>query len=305
MAILPNLYVVGAMRSGTTSAYRYLSSHPDIFMSSPKEPTYLAFRDQLPHFSGPGDDQFVSNIVPDYDSYTRLFREGSSFRYRGEASATYMYLPAAPRAIGDLTPEAHCLVLLRDPVDRAWSSFQYQRSRGREPFSDFDQALAAEAQRIRRGWSPIWHYYRAGLYSNQLANLFSSVPRNHVSIVLYDTLVSVGASAFLPFLDILGLPHYHNFDADVRHNRSNVSRNTLLDRALASSAWKRALKRRLPGRLRSSISDAQRAREARRGRSAAARATIPDRTSGRLRELYRSDIVRVEALTGLDLSSWK
>src|SRR3954468_23619619 len=111
--MMPNLLVVGAMRSGTTSIYRYLAEHPDIYMSEDKQPHFLAFEGHRPDYRGPGDEAFNTQTVTTLAGYQQLFAPGAGAAYRGEASAMYLYLPAAMAGIARHCPEAHCVAVLR------------------------------------------------------------------------------------------------------------------------------------------------------------------------------------------------
>jgi hypothetical protein len=113
MPTKPNLFIIGAAKSGTTSLHHHLSAHPDIFMSEPKEPGFF---------------------VPEIDYYPRdegwylgLFRDGADARYRGESSTHYTKLPVYPgvvdRMAGFLQAPPRLIYLMRDPVDRAISHY--------------------------------------------------------------------------------------------------------------------------------------------------------------------------------------
>jgi sulfotransferase family protein len=104
----PNLFVVGVERAGTTSLWRYLSAHPDVFMSRVKEPSFLL------------DDPRVA--VPTEAEYLALFA-GRTEPWRGEASPAYFYDAEVPGRIARVAPEARILAILRDPVERAYSAY--------------------------------------------------------------------------------------------------------------------------------------------------------------------------------------
>ena len=82
---LPNLLIVGAAKSGTTSLHEYLKQHPDIFMSNHKEPHFLINNDI-------GKSR-VHRAVIDLQSYQNLFTEGKELKYRGESSVMYLLFP--------------------------------------------------------------------------------------------------------------------------------------------------------------------------------------------------------------------
>lgn len=109
----PNLFVIGAMKSGTTTLYRYLGAHPDVYMSPVKEPM---------HFSRP------ENFGAGHESYLRLFEGAGDEAHVGEASTEYSKRPAREGVAGrlhDFQPRARLIYVLRDPFDRIVSQFKH------------------------------------------------------------------------------------------------------------------------------------------------------------------------------------
>lgn len=110
----PNLFVIGAMKAGTTSLHRYLSSHPDVFMCEPKEPGF--FVPELKYY--PRDEAW----------YRSLFAAAGDARVVGEASTHYAKLPVyggVPERIAAYSPDARFIYVMRDPVERTLSHYWY------------------------------------------------------------------------------------------------------------------------------------------------------------------------------------
>jgi len=108
----PNLFVVGAAKSGTTSLWAHLGAHPDIFMTELKEPH---------HFSRGG--LAAQQLVKDPIEYAALFAGSSGHRYRGEASPSYLWDEESPRRIREAAPDARIVISLRDPIERAHANY--------------------------------------------------------------------------------------------------------------------------------------------------------------------------------------
>lgn len=123
----PNLFVVGAGRSGTTSLWSYLGQHPQIFMSKLKEPHFFS------RYAGP-----QQRYVHDEAEYKSLFRPGRGLPFRGEASPSYLWYPDVPAAIARVQPDSHIVISLRDPVTRAYSGYRLRHRNGidTQPFLD-------------------------------------------------------------------------------------------------------------------------------------------------------------------------
>ena len=92
---------------------------------------------------------------------------GSTGALRLESTPFYLYLPAARRRIAEELPDARLLVVIRDPIDRAYSNWMHLWVDGLEPIGDFVDAWRAEDERVAAGWAPFWHYRRLGRYGEQ------------------------------------------------------------------------------------------------------------------------------------------
>jgi hypothetical protein len=123
---MPNLFLVGSMKSGTTTLHRYLKTHPEIFMTEdPKEPTYFLDRAQLLDVL-PGLEK--RGIWRSVDAYLELFEGAGSCPVVGEASANYARLHrvrGVPKRVADFNPGAKILFIARDPVERTVSNYWY------------------------------------------------------------------------------------------------------------------------------------------------------------------------------------
>jgi len=296
--LLPNLLIVGAMRSGTTTAYRALSEHPEVFMSPWKEPHFLGLEGKRPTYSGPGDDALNRNAVVSASTYQELFRNGVEYPWRGEASATYLYLPAAVRGIRRHTDDPRLVILLRDPVDRAYSAYRYMSGQEREPCDTFAAALADEERRITEGWAPMWHYRRASHYRPQLERLFDAFPSDRVHVALFDDLQDRPREVFASMFAWLGVDD--SFEVPVStSNRSGPARSRALGYLLKSSRMRQRVGRRLPAFVMKPL---------RAAREANVQLADPELTPALRRELigqFRDDIEYVEQLTGRRLPAWK
>lgn len=211
----PDFLIIGAQKAGTTSLYDYLVQHPQIAAARTKE---VHFFDH--HFARGTtwyERQFASR---------RAFRET---RITGEASPFYLLHPRAPERARQLLPDVKLLVVLRNPVDRAFSHYQHNvRKRvwaadktetptPREPLS-FEDALDAEDARLRgeiervgneenyRSRALLLHSYQTrGLYAQQLERWFEVFPRERFFIVENDELAADAQHATARVLTFLGL----------------------------------------------------------------------------------------------------
>ncbi len=119
----PNLFLIGAMKSGTTTLHSLLASHPDIFMCEPKEPCYFVIPEQLKII---WPDLWRKRYWENEKRYLDLFSEVTTERIIGEASTEYTKAPLLtdiPKRIAAFAPEARFIYVMRNPVERTISHF--------------------------------------------------------------------------------------------------------------------------------------------------------------------------------------
>ena len=169
--------VAGAQKSGTTALNYYLKRHPQIALPIKKE---VHFFDK--------DELFAGGNVS-YEPLHEMFRPGRSGTIAGENTPIYIYWrPALPR-IRNYNPTMKFVVILRNPIERAFSQWNMQRSRGHEPF-DFLEAVQAEPQRIADAAPKQlrkFSYVDRGRYADQLERAFRLFPREQFVVIKYET----------------------------------------------------------------------------------------------------------------------
>jgi hypothetical protein len=301
---LPNFLIIGAMKSGTTSLYHYLKQHPQIYMSSIKEPNFFALEGSNLDFDGAeGKEQIQRWVkresVTNIEEYRALFRRAANETAIGEASPMYLYSPEAPYRIRNYVPEAKLIAILRNPVERAYSAFLYMTRDGREPLSEFSQALQAEESRMRDHWEWIWHYRHLGFYYTQLKRYFDVFDRNQIKVYLYEDLKVSLPRVVQDIFRFLEVDESFVPDTSLRHNVSGIPKNGLLPRlifrrnpikAVLRPLFPQVLRQRISGSLRSQyiVEAPPLAPEVRR----------------ELLEAYRDDVLKLETLIERDLSGW-
>ncbi|HEX2526050.1 MAG TPA: sulfotransferase [Geminicoccus sp.] len=317
--MLPNLFVIGAAKAGTTSLHHYLGQHPGIFMSPVKEPNFFAFSQSVPHFAGPDEsgrpffqqdrlrrEKYAYSIM-DRAEYERLFVQGKDKAYRGESSAAYLYFPGSAERIRALVPEARIIAVLRQPVERGYSKYQQMRRDLAEPLGSFAEAVKAEPARKEAGWAPTWLYLDRGWYGRQLAPYFANFPRHQVHVVLYEDLRRDPAACLHEIFTFLQLDPDVPVDMREQHNVSAVTQvprfgliYQMAVRPFLNSA-----------RLQSLIPEALVARIRPLARRFLLKQSAPVQLEGlspelkaQLTAMFSDDIVQLQELIGRDLSHW-
>jgi sulfotransferase family protein len=196
---LPDFLILGAQKAGTTALYAYLRWHPEITGPSFKE---VSFFDR--HYAK-GEWWYRAHMP---------VRRGSLV---GEASPSYLFHPLAPERVSVMLPGARLIVLLRNPVDRAFSHYQHEVALGREPLS-FEEALDREEERMQGEldrmlrdpsyFSLAWWnytYVARGRYAEQLERWFAAVPREQLLVLFTEELSADTAATYRRVLDFLGV----------------------------------------------------------------------------------------------------
>ena len=187
---LPDFFVAGAPKAGTTALHAALARHPSLYLSAVKEPKFFLTDGPPPTQGGPGDAKTYREHIWRRADYEALFAAAPAGLLRGESTPFYLYSHAAQRRIRALIPDAKLIIVLRDPVERAHSNWTHMWSAGLDPIDDFVAACAAEDSRVAGGWADFWHYTRLGMYGRQLEHLYSVFPREQVLLFRYRSLVT-------------------------------------------------------------------------------------------------------------------
>ena len=186
---LPDFFVAGAPKAGTTALHAALTQHSELFLSPVKEPKFFLTDGPPPTRGGPGDVKTYREHIWQRADYEALFAAAPAGTLRGESTPFYLYDRAAQRRIRAAVPAAKLIVVLRDPVERAHSNWAHLWSAGLDPIDDFVRACEAEDARIEAGWADFWHYRRLGLYGAQLEHLYSVFDPAQVHIFRYRELI--------------------------------------------------------------------------------------------------------------------
>jgi Sulfotransferase family len=203
---LPDFFVAGAPKAGTTALHAALARHPSLYMSAVKEPKFFLTDGPPPTRGGPGDLRTYREHVWRRSDYEALFDPAPTGTLRGESTPFYLYNRDALQRIRALIPDARLIVILRDPVERAHSNWTHLWSAGLDPIDDVVKACAEEERRIADGWADFWHYTALGRYGEQLEHLYQVFPRDQVFLSRYRTLVEQPAQILDRICAFLGVP---------------------------------------------------------------------------------------------------
>jgi hypothetical protein len=285
----PNFFLVGAAKAGTTSVYEYLSQCPDIFFPKIKEPHF---------FTGvrpASERKFYIDAVTKRAEYLRLFRKAGNRRVIGDASPSYLWHPEVPRRIHDVAPEASILIILRDPVERAYSHYLMDYREGVQHLP-FYEALLEDINRAEKGWGVSWLYFELGLYARQIERYLAVFKPEQVKILLFDDLIRDIRGTLKEVVQFLKLDPSlaGKIDTSRKYNSYSAPRNRLA-RKLAGAQFSRLLGQTIvPRRLGEFIFYRFLVRDA-------AKPPMDGRARELLSSLYDRDVTETEKVMGRPL----
>ena len=213
--VLPNAFIVGAQKSGTTALAAHMGEHPDVFVCNPKEP----------HF-------FSRNYHLGQEWYERLFAPGESKPVRLEGSTTYTMYPMGGDCAGRIAaavPDARIIYILRDPVDRIRSAYHHALSTGAEG-RELSRAVLFDAR-----------YVYTSSYARQLERYLEVFERDQILCLRFEDFNADPAGVIDTTLQFLGLdPGWRPRDLGRRLNESR-------DRPRAPRSWWRRTRKAAQG----------------------------------------------------------
>lgn len=292
---MPNFIVIGAGKAGTKSIYEYLKQHPQIYMSKIKETKFFCCHGYSHDECLVGRNIPLNISVRDIDEYYSLFDGVKNETAIGEVSPQYLTWPCAASNIKNAIPDCKIIVILRDPVSRAFSSYKYRAAHGTEEL-DFRQSIIDDLSGNREKWRS-GRIFEQGLYGKNLKRYFDNFDKSKIFICLYEDLVKNTENLLRKIFSFICvredfqpiLTKYNVSPETVRMNRiSNFGKKLFLD-------WKfQKLEGNIPKKIRyrlfyKNVSVRGMSEEEKRW----------------LRNLYQEDILECEKLTGIDLSLWK
>lgn len=294
---LPDIMLVGAAKSGTTTIAHQFTRHPGIFLPmAKKEPHFFSFGGEKPAYTDP---DFVRTLVWKPGDYAALYSSAppgtaiadcsTSYLYRYRTAVAHIQRVYGPKA-GDLSMSA----ILRDPVERAYSHWLYLVRNGHEelPFGQAVEPAVVEQRKLNR-WG--FDYLGYGLYAEAVEHFQAAFPG--FKVYLLEDLKDLQGT----FDDICNRAGLSSTGVElVQSNPGGIPRNRALVRTLRRNPVVRALSHLLPDSLRNNV----RAKRDGLLRQALERPEMPAAAREKLNSFYRPDVERLSRTIHRDLSHW-
>lgn len=233
----PNLFIVGHPKSGTTALHHFLEQHPDVYMSTPKEPKYFC-KDLHQESDIFHKSKKLTTIFPfrQEKDYLKLFSNVKKEKLIGESSAIYLFSIVAAKEIHSFNPDAKIIIMLRNPVDFIYSFHSEHILRNTENVKDFKAAIFLEKQRRQGKNLPsrvthpsILYYSEWTKYSEQVGRYFDLFDRSNIKVIIFEDFKKNNKAVYENVLRFLGLnssfvPNFKmiNVSKKPRNNALNI-----------------------------------------------------------------------------------
>jgi hypothetical protein len=213
----PNFFIIGAPKCGTTALSEYLRTHPNIYISSPKEPHYFA--EDLGHYCW----------AKSLDQYLKLFEDSRDNHLAvGEGSVLYLYSSVAIRNIYHFNPDAKIIVMLRNPIELIYSYHSQAVYCADEDEKEFEKAWKLQSLR-RKGFKipracrhpKLLQYAEVGRLGEQIERLLSIFPSQQIYVIFFEDFTTSTRQVYENVLAFLGVP------SDERVNFPKINANKI------------------------------------------------------------------------------
>lgn len=281
---MPDFFVIGAFKSGTTALNYMLAQHSRIFLHHViKETNFFA------------PDARLGFRIDARTEYEDLFRSASPDQKVGEVCPSYLFSKIAAGLIRREAPDAKLIAVLRDPADRAFSEFMMQVRNGRRKIDDFRPQVGREIEgKLSPHDRPI---LAQGLYASQLARFWTLFPRKSVKVILHSDLQNHALDTVNHLFDFIGVERLPSIRADRIYNVSGIPRSAVLQNMINRVRRKRMVaKRIIPGALRGPAM--------RLANKNLRKVQLSPESRSLLVSYYRADILKLQDEIDQDLSAW-
>ncbi|MBE9044358.1 sulfotransferase [Pleurocapsales cyanobacterium LEGE 10410] len=298
----PNLFIVGQPKSGTTALHKFLGQHPEIFMSSVKEPHFFCSDFHLESDRAYGKQRFF-----DYRSesaYMQLFAKANGVKIAGESSTNYLYSQVAAEKISNFNPDAKIIIILREPAKFLYSLHSHYVKFTEENEPDFLTALALETEREQekatspRVTSPSYLYYSQRVqYREQVKRYCDRFNREQIKIVVFEEFKSENDRVYREILEFLGVDSNFTPEYDAVNVNKEVkfkAINDLVNNPLIKNISKNLLSQEFNEFIRDNIVEKLLWHQA-------PKTKMPEEIKIELMRQYQPEVVRISELTGIDL----
>jgi Sulfotransferase domain len=229
----PNLFLLGAPKCGTTSLVHWLGQHPEVFAPVLKDPCYF------------GSDLIARSHLRSEEKYLALYKNWKSERFAMDATPVYLCSLNAPREIAENVKSPKFIVMIRNPVEACYSLFHENRFDGIEELPRFEDALNAEADRIRRSYLPrhgiaqIVYYRKMYEYTAQIRRFAKQFGPQALRLIVLDDIQKNNNDEFVKVLEFLEIDTQcaHKIDFSIKNKAKKARSRMAISLAINPPSW--------------------------------------------------------------------
>lgn len=292
---LPNFIIIGPPKSGTTSLYNYLKQHPDIYLPETKELHYFTYEFLKENANGPGDRDVLPRLCSTYQEYENNYLHVNDEKAIGEISPSYFYYAHVSERIIRELGSVKILMILRNPVQKAFSQYVHMVSEKRETLT-FYEALMEERKRAALHWLDIWRYAESTLYADRIKKYIEVFGRDNVKVLLFEEMVNSPDTFMSDLYTYLGVDGSFICDTSRAFNKTRVPRFKFVsDLFKRPNVLKDSLKKFMPEGLRTSL------RESVIEMNAIEKPVMDNESRKYLRDFFAEDMKKLQEVLERDL----
>ena len=277
---LPTFIIFGTRKAGTTSLYKYLDEHPDVFMSALKGTRFFSYDPARPELGS----KLPVKTLAEYESH---FAGGAQNQIKaiGEVTPSYITGGRTAERIYQTLPAVKLIASLRNPVDRVYSQYQ------------MDMRLRPSEEREELSLDNVNNWIPAGRYAQLLEPYYELFPADQIRLFVFEDWIKTPEPMLAELFEFIGVDPKFKPDLSQTFNKGGVPKNELVGGLLKHRPIHRKLKNFIPRALRAKIS-------ALRNMNMEKAPPLSLDIRAYLEEVYADDISALQNLTGLNLASW-
>ncbi len=285
----PNFFIVGTPKSGTTSLFHYLDEHPEVFMCSKKEPNYFSYQDIVQQ-----NLYYVEKGIGNKEEYEKFFEDVTSEKAIGEASVSYLFYEKVPARIKIIAPNAKIIIVLRNPVDRAFSHYLMDKRLGYLNIS-FEDIIY---KRVQHPLLDLYYqqFVELGFYFKQVKRYIDLFGEGQVKIFTNEDLKKDISEVILSVFDFLKISSNLMPDLKKQYNVYQKPRNIFVSYLYSARFLRRLARKIIPKNLVGTVKNTLLIK--------GQKPKLSIGTRKYLNNLFKDDILQTAGLIDRDLSHW-
>ena len=284
-----DFFIVGAPKAGTTSLYHYLNEHPQVEMSLQKEPDY--FSDKAIQSQGL---YYSKNRIDTEEKYNTLFNTQKKDVIFGEGSVSYLFYPTVSQDIKAYNPIAKIIIMLRNPIDRAFSHYLMDYRLGL--VSDSFEDIINKKSKHKNAHLFYQQYIKVGEYATQLKRYFDIFDKENILLVDYEDFKSDVTGTVNSVYSFLNVSTESAVDVNKKHNTFTMPKNKLIRFMYSFVVIRNILSFIFPKNMVKAV----RLILFRKDK----KPKLLEETSNQLKHYFSNDVRLLESIIGKDYSKW-